>query len=490
MAEIHYRDLKNYIRKINSETEKSLFSPVYLIYGEEVLYKAAAGELLDVLLPSSGKNLCHEVIDGNNENIPDAVERVNTFSLLSGVKVVSINESKIFYSKEDTQSLLEKAKEKFDADDTKKAASYVLSLLGFLNLTFDDIHKKRPHKDLRLDTYGDTSWLIRIIDYCEENGLSIHTSRDNAGHLAQAVEKGFPAGNCLIITTDRVDKRRNLYKLILKKGTVIDCSVPHGDRRADRIVQETVLKEQMAEILTKNNKTMGKMAFSALMEMTGFDLRTFLNNLEKLISYSGDREEISIDDVASVLKRTKKDPIYELTNSVSDKNIEQSLFLIDSLLADNIHPLQVLAAITNQIRKLLLVKDFVLSPRGRTWRSGISFDRFKSDVIPSLQEYDRELDELLHDWGRMISDDTDTKVSKKPGKGRKSETALLVAKNPKNPYPIFLTLQKTENFSRRELLDAVGLMSDADLKLKSSAQNPRLVLERIIFRVCQKKSGK
>jgi len=38
-----------------------------------------------------------------------------------------------------------------------------------------------------------------------------------------------------------VDKRRSLFKTILKTGLVIDCSVPKGDRREDRIAQETVM---------------------------------------------------------------------------------------------------------------------------------------------------------------------------------------------------------------------------------------------------------
>ena len=44
--------------------------------------------------------------------------------------------------------------------------------------------------------------------------------------------------------------------------------------------------------------------------MTGFDLRTFINNLEKLIAYTGERKNITKDDVKSVLERTRIDPIY------------------------------------------------------------------------------------------------------------------------------------------------------------------------------------
>ena len=70
-------------------------------------------------------------------------------------------------------------------------------------------------------------------------------------------------------------------------------------------------------------------AFTRLYEMTGFDLRTFSNNLEKLVLFAGERQEITEDDVAAVLERSKQDPIYVLTGAVSDRNPVQSLELLD-----------------------------------------------------------------------------------------------------------------------------------------------------------------
>jgi len=66
----------------------------------------------------------------------------------------------------------------------------------------------------------------------------------------------------------------------------------------------------------------------------------------------GERREITAEDVAAVLTRTKKDPLYELTNAVTDRDWEKSFFFLASLLAGDIHGLQALAAIANQVRKL------------------------------------------------------------------------------------------------------------------------------------------
>ncbi len=116
----------------------------------------------------------------------------------------------------------------------------------------------------------------------------------------------------------------------------------------------------------------------------------------------GDRKKITQDDVENVLKRTKKDPIYEFTNAISDRNVEKSLFFLDSLLSDNLHPLQLLAAITNQIRKLLIARGFIESAHGRSWHSGIQYGQFKSSIMPAVQIYDRDILDQLREWDGML----------------------------------------------------------------------------------------
>jgi DNA polymerase III subunit delta len=273
-----------------------------------------------------------------------------------------------------------------------------------------------------------------------------------------------------------------------REGLIIDCSVPKGARREDRIAQEAVLAERKDAILGAGQKTMNQAAFHALHEKTGFDLRTFSSNLEKLVSYIGDRREITIEDVESVLPRTKIDPIYELTNALADRNPEQMLFFLDSLLSSGIHPLQAFAALINQIRKLLLVKDFVASPYGRNWQAACPYDYFRAQVVPDVVAYDRELVDQLDRWQTMLAEnpqpDHGGAAAKKKKRKSKTDTDLLIAKNPKNAYPIYQLFKKSERYTREELLEAVDSLNSADNQLKSSSQNPKLVLEKVILGIC------
>lgn len=409
---------------------------------------------------------------------------------MPGTKVVAICDSDIFYSKQDEGKLIIKAKEAHANKDHKNAAKYFLNILGLLNLSFDDLRRENRTKALKLDTdsLSDDRWLNDIIDYCLDNSLPIPAADDNAEVVGQVILKGFPRGNHLIITTDLVDKRRSLYKIIRQEGVIIDCSVPKGDRRADKMAQENALIERRDAILERFDKTIDQDAYRAVCEMTGFDLRTFSQNLEKLASYVGDRKEISVDDVGSVLERTKKDPIYELTNAVSDRNVKGALFYLKSLLAAEFHPLQILAAITNQTRKLLLLKGFVESSQISKRHAGAGYGYFKNHIMPAIQAHDRELLDQIESWESMLSKDTETEgksgTKKEAKKKSKLVTDLMIAKNPNNPYPVYILIQKSDKYTTAELMDAFECLRRADMRLKSTGQRPKLILEEAILKIC------
>ena len=492
MPEIKYKELKNYLKGLEKDVEKKQFVPVYLIYGEELLYKAAFDELLDAILPASAGSLNYEAFDGTNENIFKVIQHLNTYALLPGTKVIAVRDSKLFYSKQDLTTLLKKTKEVYHKNDIAKAAKHFISIMALANLSFDDVAKENRSKTLKIDDdiLNDDNWLDSIIDYCIAHGLSPKEFKDNSNVLQKSIENGFPKGNHLIITTDTIDKRKKLFKTIEKNGMVINCFVPKGERYAEKKAQEEVLLESMRAILTKRGKIIDKAAYLAMYEMTGFDLRTFSNNLEKLVNYVGKREKITVKDVESVLKRTKKDPIYNFTNAITDKNAEDAIYYVDSLVSGNIikHPLQLLAATTNQIRKLLLIKDFVESPRGGVWHAGIQYNNFIRDVMPAIQAHDNLLLNQIKGWEDMLiknrNIDNPGSNKKKAKKSAGSEADLLIAKNPKNPYPVYQMFKKSEKFTKDELVATIKRLSEADLRFKTTALDPKMILEDLILHIC------
>lgn len=492
MPEIAYKEFESHLGALG-ESPGEETPQAYLFHGEELLYKKAYQSFLEKMLPSDARTVNCEPVDGSPENIRDAVNRANTYSMLAGRKIVVVQESRIFYGKKEQEKFLEKAKEALDKDQKKRAANFLLDLLGQMKMTPEDIREEGDIKALlpegeEVSEYG---WVVELASYSRENGLSVPSGDRPDQFLENAVEKGFPKGNYLALTTDVVDRRKTLFKTIREKGVVVDCSVPKGNRRADRIVQEEVLKGRAASILGESRKKLMPQAFSRLYDLTGFDLRTFSNNLEKLVLYVADRPVITEDDVSALLKRSKQDPIYELTGAVSDRNPKAALALLDSILQSGFHILQVFTAIVNQFRKLLRAKEFQKSQQGSAWQKGMPYNAFTARVLPAMSQYDAELVSLLEAWDEMLceapeeADSGKRKGRKKRPKKVKVPGDLMTAPNPKNPYPIYLSLKKADKFRLEELKGIFTVLADTDIRLKRSARDPRILLEEVILKICR-----
>ena len=482
MPEIAFKSLDKELRQVSSDA----FARACLIQGEEFLCKNALNMIVDALIPKESRDIQYEPLDGINENIPKALERVNTYSLMPGTKVVALRDAHIFYSKEDKGSLLEKAAKAADNNQLKKSSGFLLTLLNRLTLSLDDMEKEDRDSRLGVDPKTNLSWLDKTMEYCRDNNLAPSAQRDLADIMAEAIKKGFPGQNHLIVTTDKVDKRHKLYKAFSQSGLVVDCSVPRGERKADKARQESVLNERMNAILSREGKTIRKDAYFEILDMVGFDLRTFSNNLENLVNFVGDRREITADDVRAVLKRTRRDPIFEFTNAVAERNLISSLHYLSAMLEAEMHPLQLVAAMTNQVRKLLNMKGFVESPRGAVWRKNAGYNYFQSHVLAALVEYDTVLSEQLNQWEERFAEKKAIRDKKNAGR-KKAVTAsdLYLAKNPKNPYPIYQTLKKSDNFSLQELKYVLDCLSQADRGLKSTGQASRGILENVLFKICK-----
>ena len=460
--EISHRDLPKLLVEIKAER----VAPVYLLYGDEFLYKSAFRSLLDALVPPNYQGLNYEAIDGTNEDVYKIIEHLNTFPLIPSSKVIAVHGTRIFYSAVGVDDLLRRSKEAFEREDLKESARYFLHMLSIAGMSLGDVMdgnwKRVSDKGLR-ESFGasitacqvegerdaDGVWLDRVIAFCVHEKMRAPAHQDDAEALNDAILTGYPKNNHLVLTTDFVDKRRKLYKTIGKIGAVIDCSVPKGGRAADKRHQEEALKAHVKETLKMAGKIMAPGGFETLHKKIGSDMRSFSNELEKLIAFVGERKEILPSDIETTSKRTRQDPVYEMTNAIAERDTRSALFFLDSLLKNNFFPLQVLAAATNQIRKLILAKDFIRSAHGSGWRQGLSYAGFQKMVLPELEKRDPD-----------------------------------ILTGNVHPFAIYMTLKQSGNYTLEELISALDVLLDADIRLKSSGQYAKIVLERAILRTC------
>lgn len=466
--------------------------PVYLIFGEAFLCRQAAADLVQWLIPDPSARIhSHEVLNhAEDGQVGDLIERLNTYSFFAEKKIIELREATLFANRQNAGDLLANIRQAFDADQHEKAAIRFLNLLARLRTDLQDL---APLSDENLaETLGledparDPGWIRKIMNYCLERKLAVPDAADDAERLGNALERGFPKNNILLITADAVDKRKNLYKTIAARGTVVDCSIPKGNRKADQDAQRVFLQAQVRHILSVHHKKMDSRAFDLMFQMTGFDMGAFTANLDKLVDYARERDVITADDVRAVLIRTRQDPIYELTGAIAEKNAVKSLYFLNSLLEAGFHPLQMVSAMANQARKLLVIRGFLDSEAGRGFHAGMGFDQFRTQMLPAI----RSDDAALLDQVRLYDAAAGTEAGEGKKSGKKAVVSdLVIAANPANSYPIYQQFLRALNFSRPALFSAMRLLSQADVKLKTSAASPAFVLEDVIFKICGAEPG-
>ena len=477
MPDYQYNDFEKVVATLSQDQ----ITPVYLIHGDEFLVKNCVNLLKKSILPESKQKTNFNTIDGANENIPTAIEQLNTFSLMPGTKIIAILDSQIFYSGQDRNALLEKGRSAFSENQIKKASRYFLTLLSSEKLGIDDISPERLDKtiaSLIKEQSEHTEWIKAIAEYCISQNISVPDAMNYSDMLMGSIEKGFAKRNILFITTDTVQKNRRLYKMILKKGTIIHCQIPKGFVKADRDQQEKTFREKAQQLLAQHGKTMRPDAFNAMREMIDNSLRSFSLNLEKLIQYVGKRDTITKEDVETVIERTRQDPIFELTNALSDRNLTETLAVLNNLFANQFNPLQALAAITNLIRRFLLIADV---KQKYNYQKGMSFAQFKNQFFQNVLDYEQLLAE------RMNSGEDSVVSGTQKTKQKRSKSTLIIAKNPKSIYPVYLSFKASENYQLQELIEAIHFLYQADKKIKTGSQDNGRVIEQVIIQICRRR---
>ncbi len=486
MPEILYKKLAPILK----DTKTIRATPIFLLHGDPYLHKKAQNKILEILLPGKKRDHHCIVMDGGNELLANALAELATFSFFGEGKVVVIQDAGIFEGEQNQEVLADKIEAALAADHLKKASQLLVNLLGQSGYTLDDIDSASENSKLNklLATFPDQEVVKKMVGYGRQHRLKPVNEPDQGDFLETALQKGFPEGHHLVVSVDSVDRRRKLFKVIKEMGSVIDCSVPKGERKADKEAQQVVLKETLNGILAAHRKSINPAAFGKLCDMTGFDLPTFCHNLEKLVDYVGDKPTIDESDVTAIVDRSRQDPIFAFTNALTHRNAGEALFFLNSLLHQETHPLQVLTAMINQFRKLILAKDFVMGPQGRGWRKGCPYNHFTSAVLPEIQAYDKNLEALMTAWDSELNsskaDEKDASKKKKKRATRSSSSDLRIAKNPNSPYPVYQLMLRTDLFSHEKILASLEKISQADDLLKSSARSPRLVLEEVILFIC------
>ena len=446
--------------QVLGQIEQGHLASIYLLYGDRYLVKSTLSQLTEKLIPDSIRGTNLEVVDGSEADFRHILDSLNTFALFSGRKAVVVQDCRILYSRGNLPALFGKSEEAYEAGDVEGAARLLLEVLAYTGWTISDVAAgawKEIPAELWQQTTGrkqtstSMAWLDEVADHAKSTGMGIPKRGEEGALLESALGRGFPSGQCLILTSDTVDKRLSIYRTIETNGVVADLSVASGSGQRVRSQQEAVLKDLVQETMSIAGKTIEPGALSLLMERTGFNLWALKTQLEKLIAYLGDESVLTRDQVERMSDRFREEPLYELNNAIASTDCGASLLVLKRLLEQNFHPLQLIGSLANEIRRLLMAREFIDSHLERRLDPGLSYGRFKKNLLPQI----------------------------KAQAGEGSPLATL------HPYALHQTMVRSAKFQTADLIKALQHLFEADVVLKSTGLPQRSVMEELVLKLCR-----
>lgn len=160
--------------------------------------------------------------------------------------------------------------------------------------------------------------------------------------------KELPDYLCLVFVEDEVDKRSKMYKAVKSCGRIGEFA------RQD----EKTLMQWAAGILKREGKNITQRDMELLLTMTGIDMGNLRMELEKLITYTGDRNVVTRADIQEVCTTQTQNKIFDMVRAVTEKNQKRALDLYYNLLTLKEPPMRILFLLAKQFRQLLLVKEY------------------------------------------------------------------------------------------------------------------------------------
>lgn len=156
---------------------------------------------------------------------------------------------------------------------------------------------------------------------------------------------------CFIFIESEVDKRSKTYKAISKHGCVQDFSMP----------DENTLAKWMMSRVKGAGKSMTQNAWQEFLERAGDSMEHMDKEMEKLLSYTLEKDSISLEDVEAICTKQVQSKIFDMINFIASKNLPQVLALYHDLLAAKEPPIRILALIIRQFDQMYLYKDMAAS---------------------------------------------------------------------------------------------------------------------------------
>ena len=283
----------------------------------------------------------------------------------------------------------------------------------------------------------------------EERTATSQVVTEALGELAEEFKSFGWDGVRLIVTSPKVDKRKVFFKAIDKIGTVEIYQGWSLDSKDWVDMAEMAAREQLRSL----GKKIEGNALLLMVERVGPNSRALTSEVEKLSIYLGARETATVRDVETIVSRNKQAKAFALADALAARDLPRLLKTLDEELwmmetDSKRSEIGVLYGVISKVRIMILLKEMVKEG----WlRADADYGQFKTalerippEQLPKDKKY-----------------------------------------NPQAMHPFMLqtALAKIGNYTTEELVRAMELLLDANMRLVSEKVDEALVLQETLIKI-------
>lgn len=187
----------------------------------------------------------------------------------------------------------------------------------------------------------------------------------------------IPQSTVILMVESEVDKRNRVYKAAAANGRAVDFEKQN----------ENTLTSWILSRVKKEGKQITTGAVQMLFERCGDDMTCLDSELEKLFSYTLERDAITGEDVEAICVKQTEANIFEMIRFVSLGKRKEALGLYYEMLSAKEPPMRILYLLAKQFNQLLQVK--LLTEDGNSAKIIGEKIHLKDYIVKKLQDQGR-----------------------------------------------------------------------------------------------------
>ena len=305
----------------------------------------------------------------------------------------------------------------------------VLKQIGYdpadLNFAYFDM-KEVDYKSLELELvslpfFADEK--IVILDHFVDitTAKKRYLTDDELKSFEDYLENPLPSSKLVIFAEGKLDSKRRLVKLLKRDATVFEAIEP----------KEQEIRAYFQKWAQELGLTFAGKSFEQLLIKSGFQFSDIQKNLLFLQAYK-DNGVITEEDIVEAIPKTLQDNIFDLTQLILGKKIDQARDLVKDLTLQREDEIKLIAIMLGQFRLYTQVK--ILLESGQT----------ESQMVSSLGHY--------------------------------------LGRNP-NLYQIKFALRDTRALSLNFLQDSIRYLIQADYQIKTGVYEKGYLFEKALLQI-------